>query len=66
MYVTVETITIRYDVTKYGHTRRGKHWTRVETPAKMVEFTKPPATIRPGSFDSIATIIESGKALSVR
>jgi hypothetical protein len=33
MYVTVGTITIRYDLTKYGLTRRGEYWTQVETAA---------------------------------
>jgi hypothetical protein len=66
MYVTVGTITIRYDLTKYGHTRRGEYWTQVETAAKMVESAKPHAEIRPVSFDSIATTMHPDKALGVR
>jgi hypothetical protein len=66
MYVTIETITIGYGVTKYGHTRRGEYWTQVETAAKMVESAKPHAEIRPVSFDSIATTMHPGKVLGVR
>jgi hypothetical protein len=66
MYVTVETITFRYDVSENSHTRRGEYWTQVETAAKMVESAKPHAEIRPVSFDSIATIMHPGKVLNSR